>query len=382
MLMESRAKQMLVSGVARGVELTPSSPRRRCPAAAPSPAACARLRPRQPAGNAVETATWMDQEGFTRCGWLRRTTTCRAACSNFARHAGGARHPVPRLSRALQARPLVGVAGHVEPDRGRVPQVPADAGAPGDRPERRGDADPRAALNIFYVLFFAWSAGVLMLSLPLALVPRRLCPIGTAPPGGTLLGWSSASPTRCAASVTVQRAVIIACKHQSAWDTFVFCGFTRDPAFVMKRELMLVPVYGWYLRKAHHRDRPRGRCGGAEGHVARIGSGAGRPRDRDFSARDAHRPGDAPPYQPGVAALYRQLGCRWCRGGQFGLLLGPPPLRQMSGSIVLALLEPICRRSRPGGDCRSSMAASKPARSPGGRARRRLRGRSSGPRSS
>jgi len=40
---------------------------------------------------------------------------------------------------------------------------------------------------------------------------------------------------------------IIASKHQSAWETIFFLKQFIVPAFVLKKELLRIPVYGWYL---------------------------------------------------------------------------------------------------------------------------------------
>ncbi|BDB96427.1 hypothetical protein HYD_5600 [Candidatus Hydrogenosomobacter endosymbioticus] len=42
---------------------------------------------------------------------------------------------------------------------------------------------------------------------------------------------------------------IIASKHQSAFDTIVFSTFIQDPAFFFKKELLLIPFFGLYLKK-------------------------------------------------------------------------------------------------------------------------------------
>lgn len=43
------------------------------------------------------------------------------------------------------------------------------------------------------------------------------------------------------------RPCIIASKHQSMWDTMIFHITCRYPAFVYKKELLKIPVYGWYI---------------------------------------------------------------------------------------------------------------------------------------
>src|SRR5262249_62042444 len=45
-------------------------------------------------------------------------------------------------------------------------------------------------------------------------------------------------------------ACIVAMKHQSSWDTFIPLVLFHDPAAVLKRELLLLPLYGWYAARA------------------------------------------------------------------------------------------------------------------------------------
>ena len=42
---------------------------------------------------------------------------------------------------------------------------------------------------------------------------------------------------------------IIAAKHQSAWETMIFHRLVGDPAFVLKKELLSLPLIGWYMRR-------------------------------------------------------------------------------------------------------------------------------------
>jgi 1-acyl-sn-glycerol-3-phosphate acyltransferase len=45
-------------------------------------------------------------------------------------------------------------------------------------------------------------------------------------------------------------AVLVASKHQSTWETFALLTILDDPTFVLKRELMWVPLFGWLASKA------------------------------------------------------------------------------------------------------------------------------------
>lgn len=40
---------------------------------------------------------------------------------------------------------------------------------------------------------------------------------------------------------------IIACKHQSAWETMMFNVVLNKPACIFKQELRKIPIFGWYL---------------------------------------------------------------------------------------------------------------------------------------
>lgn len=46
-----------------------------------------------------------------------------------------------------------------------------------------------------------------------------------------------------------QGAYIVAAKHQSAWETLALPLALPDPTFILKRELLWIPFFGWYLAK-------------------------------------------------------------------------------------------------------------------------------------
>ncbi|OJU72788.1 MAG: hypothetical protein BGO07_01035 [Alphaproteobacteria bacterium 40-19] len=42
---------------------------------------------------------------------------------------------------------------------------------------------------------------------------------------------------------------VIACKHQSAWDTLAFHSFLEKPVFILKASLTRIPIFGKFLKK-------------------------------------------------------------------------------------------------------------------------------------
>lgn len=138
--------------------------------------------------------------------------------------------------------------------------------------------------------------------------------------------------------------ILIASKHQSAWDTFGFVPALNDPALVMKAELFMIPFLGWFSKKY-----------GMIGVNRSAGPAALRKMARDAQARvDEAReiiifpegtrkaPGAAPDYKSGIVFLYERLnvpvvpvalnsGLYWPRRNWL----------RYPGTIIVEFLEPI-----------------------------------------
>lgn len=50
-------------------------------------------------------------------------------------------------------------------------------------------------------------------------------------------------------NIPANRPFIVASKHQSTWETYTQLLFLDDPSYVLKRELMFIPLFGWYAAK-------------------------------------------------------------------------------------------------------------------------------------
>ena len=104
---------------------------------------------------------------------------------------------------------------------------------------------------------------------------------------------------------------IIAAKHQSFWDVYAFLPHIPDPIYILKRELMWIPFFGWYVAKMKMIPVHRGSRAVA---LNSITSGARKAIAEDnrqimiYPEGTRRSPGDEPAYKYGVAHLYYELG--------------------------------------------------------------------------
>ena len=138
--------------------------------------------------------------------------------------------------------------------------------------------------------------------------------------------------------------VIIASKHQSAWDTIVYFVLFDDPAYVLKRELLAIPIIGWYLRRTGMIaiDR-KGGAGALRRMVAEARAAADAKRPIViFPEGTRTAPGAKRAYHPGVAALYGKLGLPVVPVAlNSGLFWPRRGFVKRPGRIVLEFLPPI-----------------------------------------
>ncbi|MDO8288174.1 MAG: lysophospholipid acyltransferase family protein [Parvibaculum sp.] len=139
-------------------------------------------------------------------------------------------------------------------------------------------------------------------------------------------------------------AVLVAAKHQSMWDTIAFVALVKDPAIVLKAELLWIPYYGWFSWKVRMIAIDRGSGASAIRRLMAQGKAAlaaNRPIVI-FPEGTRSAPGAAPDYKPGVAALYRQMGVPCIPAAvNSGLYWPRRRFLRKAGTIVLEFLPAI-----------------------------------------
>ncbi|PWK64583.1 1-acyl-sn-glycerol-3-phosphate acyltransferase [Aminobacter sp. AP02] len=102
---------------------------------------------------------------------------------------------------------------------------------------------------------------------------------------------------------------ILAPKHQSFWDAIAFFPYLRDPLYILKRELMWIPVFGWYVAKMKMIPVNRGKRSVALKAVV-IATRKEMQNDRQliiYPEGTRRAPGAEPAYKWGIAELYSAL---------------------------------------------------------------------------
>jgi 1-acyl-sn-glycerol-3-phosphate acyltransferase len=139
-------------------------------------------------------------------------------------------------------------------------------------------------------------------------------------------------------------AYLVACKHQSLWETFALFSLLPDPTYVLKRELMWLPLFGWLARKARMIPIDRGAHATALARMA-AAARAEIARGRQiviFPEGTRRAPGAKPRYLPGVAYLYAEIGLPCVPVAlNSGLFWPRRSLRRYAGTVLVEVLDPI-----------------------------------------
>lgn len=141
-----------------------------------------------------------------------------------------------------------------------------------------------------------------------------------------------------------QGGAIIASKHQSMWETFALLPLVDDPTFILKRELMWIPLFGWFLWKAEMIPVNRGARGPALAAMTeRAKAEVQRGRQIIIFPEGTRRPpGAEPQYKFGVAHLYAETGVPCVPVAlNSGVFWPRRSFRRFPGTIVVQVCEPI-----------------------------------------
>jgi 1-acyl-sn-glycerol-3-phosphate acyltransferase len=212
---------------------------------------------------------------------------------------------------------------------------------------------------LFNLSFLLWSAAMHIICLPLLLAPASwVWQAAYIWIDGTLFLLRiicGLDARELGVENLPQGPAIIAAKHQSAWETLYLSRRLNHPAFILKRELLMIPLFGWFIRKVGMIAVDRTGKAAALKKMVRDANDAFAEGRQIIIFPEGTRvaPGEHKPYQPGIAALYGQLSVPVVPVAlNSGLYWGRKAFNKKSGRILIQYLPPI----PPGLDRKAFMA--------------------------
>ncbi|MDC0518433.1 1-acyl-sn-glycerol-3-phosphate acyltransferase [Candidatus Pelagibacter sp.] len=205
--------------------------------------------------------------------------------------------------------------------------------------------------NIFFSIFFF--IGIVLISiifLPALILPGQITLFG-----GKLMGhWTKL----CLENILSAKIIIkgkeniiqdkkffIASSHQSMFETFFLQIIFNSPIFILKKELLSIPIFGWYLKKIDSISINRNKIAKENiGFFETISNTLEKTNRPLIIFPQATRvlPTERPPFKKGVARIYDQLkidcqpvainsGYVWPKKG----------FKTSNKNIVVSILKPI-----------------------------------------
>ena len=170
--------------------------------------------------------------------------------------------------------------------------------------------------NILFTFFFF--IGIIFISiifLPSLIMPQKIVLFG-----GKLMGYwaeiclkiflSTKIEIKGKENIIQDSKFFIAASHQSMFETFFLQTIFNSPVFILKKELLLIPIFGWYLKKIGSISIKRDKISRDNldffKDISRIISNSNRPVII-FPQATRVLPTERPPFKKGASRIYNEL---------------------------------------------------------------------------
>ena len=168
---------------------------------------------------------------------------------------------------------------------------------------------------IFSIIFFS---GIIFISI--IFLPALILPQSFVLAGGKLMGYWTSFCLKVILSVKIEvvgkdniiinKKFFIAASHQSMFETFYLQTIFNAPVFILKRELLLIPIFGWYLKKIGSISIKRSRVTkdnlGFFNDIHKTINSSKRPLII-FPQGTRVKPEERPPLKKGASRIYEEL---------------------------------------------------------------------------
>ena len=168
---------------------------------------------------------------------------------------------------------------------------------------------------IFSIFFFTGIVLISLIFLPSFFLPQKFVLFG-----GKLMGhWTSFCLKfflstkillKGEENIINDKKFFIASSHQSMFETFYLQTIFNSPVFILKKELLQIPIFGWYLKKigsiSIKRDKITKKNLSFFKDISKIISSSKRPLII-FPQATRVLPNERPPFKKGAARIYEEL---------------------------------------------------------------------------
>ena len=168
---------------------------------------------------------------------------------------------------------------------------------------------------IFSIFFFTGIIIISLIFLPAFFLPQKVVLFG-----GKLMGhWTSFCLKFFLASKIIIKGrenilnnekFFIAASHQSMFETFYLQTIFNSPVFILKKELLQIPIFGWYLKKigsiSINRNKTTKDNLGFFNDISKTISQSNRPLII-FPQGTRVLPDDRTPFKKGASRIYEEL---------------------------------------------------------------------------
>ena len=202
---------------------------------------------------------------------------------------------------------------------------------------------------IFTIFFFTGIVTISIIFLPALILPQTFVLFG-----GKLMGyWAKFCLNFFLSTKIIVKGkenisndkFFIAASHQSMFETFYLQTIFNSPIFILKKELLYIPIFGWYLKKIGSISIKRNKISkdnlGFFSDISKIINNSKRPLII-FPQGTRVLPHERPPFKKGVARIYDELKiiCQpvTINSGYVWPKKGP---KNTHKTITISILEPI-----------------------------------------
>tara|TARA_B110001450_G_C17580287_1_gene464641 strand:- start:132 stop:833 length:702 start_codon:yes stop_codon:yes gene_type:complete len=168
---------------------------------------------------------------------------------------------------------------------------------------------------IFSIFFFTGIIIISLIFLPAFFLPQKIVLVG-----GKLMGlWtgfclkiflSTKIIIKGKENILNNEKFFIAASHQSMFETFYLQTVFNSPVFILKKELLVIPIFGWYLKKIGSISIKRNKITkenlGFFNDISKIINNSTRPLII-FPQGTRVLPNERPPFKKGASRIYEQL---------------------------------------------------------------------------